>query len=137
MVYKYNLQSGLPRGSFPREATSLTSEEELQRKRGLRFAGDVGRTMRMLEKNASKGGMMASDVDQAERDRINYLEAESKRKAIIARASHDDAVVGICIDSLNKTVVTAGADSKLVCKYGVLLLLLSFTRIYTYLLRYL
>ena len=137
VVYKYNLQSGLPRGSYPREATSLTSEEELQRKRGLRFAGDVGRTMRMLEKNASKGGMMASDVDQAERDRINYLEAESKRKAIISRASHDDAVVGICIDSLNKTVVTAGSDSKLVCKYGVLLLLLSFTRIYTHLLRYL
>ena len=114
VVYKYNLQSGLPRGSFPRVATSLTSEEELKRKRGLRFAGDVGRTMRMLEKNASKGGMMPSDIDQAERDRLNYLEAEAKRKAIIERASHDGAVVGICIDSLNKTVVTAGADSKLV-----------------------
>jgi len=114
IIYKYNLQSGLPRGSFPRDATSLTSEEERQRKQGLRFAGDVGRTMRMLEKSSSKGGMMPSDIDQAERDRINYLEAEAKRKAIIGRASHADAVVGICIDSLNKTVVTAGADSKLV-----------------------
>ena len=33
---------------------------------------------------------------------------------MVERASHDDAVVGIAIDSLNKTVVTAGADSKLV-----------------------
>jgi len=114
IIYKYNLQSGLPRGSFPRDATSLTSEEERQRKQGLKFAGDVGRTVRMLEKSSSKGGMMPSDIDQAERDRINYLEAEAKRKAIIGRASHTDAVVGICIDSLNKTVVTTGADSKLV-----------------------
>ncbi|EED95247.1 WD40-repeat protein [Thalassiosira pseudonana CCMP1335] len=53
VVYKYNLQSGLPRGSFPRDATSQT-------------------------------------------------------------ASHEDAVVGIAVDSLNKTMVTAGADSKLV-----------------------
>jgi U3 small nucleolar RNA-associated protein 21 len=114
VVYKYNLQSGLPRGSFPRDAASLSSEEERRRKKGLKFAGDVGRTMRILEKNASKGGTAPSDKDQAERDRINYLEAEAKRNAIIGRASHDDAVVGIAIDSLNKTVVTAGADSKLV-----------------------
>jgi len=114
VVYKYNLQSGLPRGSFPRDASSLTSEEERRRRKGLKFAGDVGRTMRMLEKNASKGGIAPSDIDQAERDRVNYLEAEEKRKAIIGRASHSEAVVGIAIDSLNKTVVTAGADSKLV-----------------------
>ncbi|KAL3807867.1 hypothetical protein ACHAXA_010640 [Cyclostephanos tholiformis] len=92
----------------------LTDEEERQRKRGLKFAGDVGRTMRMLEKNANKGGTMPSDVDQAERERLNYLNAEAKRAAMVGRASHDNAVVGIAIDSLNKTVVTAGADSKLV-----------------------
>ena len=114
VVYKYNLQSGLPRGSFPRDAASLSSEEERRRKKGLKFAGDVGRTMRMLEKNLSKGGTAPSNKDQAERDRINYLEAEAKRNAIIGRASHNDTVVGIAIDSLNKTVVTAGADSKLV-----------------------
>ncbi|KAL7532032.1 hypothetical protein ACHAXR_006047, partial [Thalassiosira sp. AJA248-18] len=114
VVYKYNLQSGLPRGSYPRDATSLTADEERRRRKGLKSAGDVGRTMRILEKHASKGGMMPSDVDQAERDRVNYLQAEAKRKAIIGRASHDGAVVGIAIDSLNKTVVTAGADSKLV-----------------------
>ena len=114
VVYKYNLQSGLPRGSFPRDATSLTAEEERQRNRGLKFAGDVGRTMRMLEKNSSKGGTMPSDVDQAERDRLSYLDVEAKRAAFVGRASHDDAVVGIAIDSLNKTVVTAGSDSKLV-----------------------
>jgi U3 small nucleolar RNA-associated protein 21 len=114
VVYKYNLQSGLARGSYPRDATSLTAEEERMRNRGLKFAGDVGRTMRMLEKNASRGGTMPSDMDQAERDRSNYLDAEARRAAIVGRASHDDAVVGIAIDSLNKTVVTAGADSKLV-----------------------
>jgi U3 small nucleolar RNA-associated protein 21 len=114
VIYKYNLQSGLPRGSFPRDATSLTADEERQRKKGLKFAGDVGRTMRMLEKSSSKGGIMPSDIDQAERDRLNYLDAEAKRVAMVGRATHDDAVVGIAIDSLNKTVVTAGVDSKLV-----------------------
>ena len=114
VIYKYNLQSGMPRGSFPRDATSLTDEEDQRRLKGLKFAGDVGRTMRMLEKNASRGGMMPSDIDQAERDRVNYLEAEAKRKAMVERASHTDAVVGIAIDSLNKTVVTAGADAQLV-----------------------
>ena len=37
-----------------------------------------------------------------------------REKANIDKASHVDAVVGIAIDSLNKTLVTAGADSKLV-----------------------
>eukprot|EP00571_Detonula_confervacea_P005503 CAMPEP_0172319220 /NCGR_PEP_ID=MMETSP1058-20130122/37094_1 /TAXON_ID=83371 /ORGANISM="Detonula confervacea, Strain CCMP 353" /LENGTH=1390 /DNA_ID=CAMNT_0013034219 /DNA_START=78 /DNA_END=4250 /DNA_ORIENTATION=- len=115
VVYKYNIQSGLPRGSFPRDATSATSEEERRRKKGLKTAGDVGRTMRILEKNNSKnGGVTPSDIDQAERDRVSYLEADAKKKAIVGRASHDGAVVGIAIDSLNKTLVTAGADSKLV-----------------------
>jgi U3 small nucleolar RNA-associated protein 21 len=114
VVYKYNIQSGIPRGSFPRDATSVTEEEERRREKGKKVAGDVGRTMRILEKNSMKGGMMPSDIDLAERDRLSYMEAEAKRKAIVKRASHDDAVVGIAIDSLNKTVVTAGADSKLV-----------------------
>jgi len=114
VVYKYNLQSGLPRGSFPRDATTKTAREERQRQKGLKFAGDVGRTMRILEKNATKGGMITSDIDQAERERISYDEAEAKRKAMIEKASHNEAVVGIAIDSVNKTMVTAGADSKLV-----------------------
>lgn len=114
VVYKYNIQSGIPRGSFPRDAASMTEEEERRRKKGIKVAGDVGRTMRMLEKNSMKGGVIPSDIDQAERDRISFMEAEEKRKAIVQRASHDGAVVGIAIDSLNKTVVTVGADSKLV-----------------------
>ncbi|KAK1734687.1 WD40 repeat domain-containing protein [Skeletonema marinoi] len=92
VVYKYNIQSGIPRGSFPRDAASLTEEEERRRKKGIKVAGDVGRTMRMLEKNSMKGGVMPSDVDQAERDRISFMEAEEKRKAIIQRASHEDVV---------------------------------------------
>lgn len=114
VVYKYNLQSGLPRGSFPRDAASLTQEEERRRKKGLKFAGDVGRTMRTLQKKASKGGAQPADIDQAERDRARYLEVEEKRNAIVGLACHNEAVVGIAIDSLNKTVITAGADSKLV-----------------------
>ena len=114
VIYKYNLQSGLPRGSFPKDAVKQTEEEERRRKRGLKLAGDVGRSMRMLEKNLMKGGIAAGDVDQAEKDHANYLQIEAKRKFAIDKASHADAVVGIAIDSLNKTLVTAGADSKLV-----------------------
>jgi U3 small nucleolar RNA-associated protein 21 len=114
VIYKYNLQSGLPRGSFPKDAVIQTEEEERRRKRGLKLAGDVGRSMRMLEKNLMKGGISAGDIDQAERDQANFLEVEAKRKATIDKASHTDAVVGIAIDSLNKTMVTCGADAKLV-----------------------
>lgn len=114
VIYKYNLQSGLPRGSYPKDAITQTEEEERRRKRGLKMAGDVGRSIRMLEKNLMKGGVAAGDVDQAEKDRDSFLEMEAKRKANIAKASHVDSVVGIAIDSLNKTMVTAGADSKLV-----------------------
>ena len=114
VIYKYNLQSGLPRGSFPKDAVKQTEEEERRRKRGLKLAGDVGRSMRMLEKNLMKGGIAAGDVDQAEKDHANYLQIEATRKSAIDKASHVDAVVGIAIDSLNKTLVTAGADSKLV-----------------------
>eukprot|EP00956_Cyclotella_meneghiniana_P022364 scaffold42258_cov71-Cyclotella_meneghiniana.AAC.8 len=114
VIYKYNLQSGLPRGSYPKDAITQTEEEERRRKRGLKVAGDVGRSIRMLEKNLMKGGVAAGDLDQAERDRVTFLEMEAKRKANIDKASHVDAVVGIAIDSLNKTLVTAGADSKLV-----------------------
>ncbi|KAL7517489.1 hypothetical protein ACHAWX_002406 [Stephanocyclus meneghinianus] len=114
VIYKYNLQSGLPRGTFPKDAVTQTEEDERRRKRGLKFAGDVGRTIRILEKNLMKGGVEAADVDQAERDQATYIAVEAKRKSMIDKASHVDAVVGIAIDSLNKTVVTAGADSKLV-----------------------
>ncbi|KAL7544274.1 hypothetical protein ACHAWF_010216, partial [Thalassiosira exigua] len=114
-VYKYNLQSGLPRGSFPRDAARPGTEEERRRKKGLRFAGDVGRTTRMLEKGTGKGGAATpADVDKAERDRARYIESEARRREVVARSSHADAVVGIAIDSLNRTVVTAGADAKLV-----------------------
>lgn len=115
VVYKYNLQSGLPRGSFPRGAAeALTPKEERRRRKGLQFAGDVGRTMRVLERKVGKGGTAPADVDKAERDHLRSLSTEAKRKAIVGRASHDGAVVGIAVDSLNRTVVTAGADSKLV-----------------------
>lgn len=114
VIYKYNLQSGLPRGSYPRDATVQTAAEERRRLNGLKRPGDVGRTMRILALKANKGGTLPSDVDQAERERLNYLDAEAKRKAMIGKACHGEAVVGIAIDSLNKTVVTAGADAKLV-----------------------
>jgi len=115
VCYRYNLQSGMPRGSYPRDATDQTEEERKIRKKGMRFAGDVGRTMRMLEKSAAKhGGTAPSDADAAERDRLGILAAEEKRAAMVDRASHEGAVVGIAIDSLNRTMVTAGSDSKLV-----------------------
>ncbi len=42
------------------------------------------------------------------------MDAEARWKAIVARGSHDRAVAGIAVDTLNRTVVMAGADAKLV-----------------------
>eukprot|EP00551_Chaetoceros_affinis_P006608 CAMPEP_0203667298 /NCGR_PEP_ID=MMETSP0090-20130426/4163_1 /ASSEMBLY_ACC=CAM_ASM_001088 /TAXON_ID=426623 /ORGANISM="Chaetoceros affinis, Strain CCMP159" /LENGTH=1303 /DNA_ID=CAMNT_0050531417 /DNA_START=107 /DNA_END=4018 /DNA_ORIENTATION=- len=103
VIYKYNIQSGLPRGSFPRDATN----KEIKRK--TQAAGNVMRTTKMLER-----GLKIHKLREKEKDE-DVLRAEKQAKMKILQARHQDAeVVGLAIDTLNKTLVSVGSDSKLI-----------------------
>lgn len=108
-IYKYNVQSGIPRGSYPKSAT--TKEDQKRKKR---TPGDVSRTINALEK-AMKVSNRPSDLDKEERDAVQEAAKEQRRLAKLAIASHSEATVtGLAVDSTNKTLISVGADAKLI-----------------------
>ena len=109
IIYKYNVQSGLARGTFPKSAATKESRGGKQR-----MAGDVNRTMKALEKKM-KISNRKSDIDKEERDAVHEAKLEQKRLAQLARGSHNGAAVtGLAVDSVNKTLVSVGSDAKLI-----------------------
>ena len=79
-----------------------------------RMAGDVGRTMKALEKRM-KVSNRATDLDKEERDALEEARLERIRLAMLARGSHTGAAVtGLAVDSVNKTLISVGADAKLI-----------------------
>lgn len=107
-IYKYNVQSGLPRGAFP------PLEKEERSVRHFKVAGDVGRTMRALEKQMKISNRM-SDKDKEEHNAIRDHLAEEKRLAKLKMASHRNATVtGLAVDSVSKTLISVGSDAKLI-----------------------
>lgn len=109
VIYKYNVQSGLARGTYPKSAASRTDGSGRPR-----MAGDVNRTMKALEKKM-KISNRPSDVDKEERDAVLAAKMEQKRLAALARGSHTGAAVtGLAVDSVNKTLVSVGSDAKLI-----------------------
>jgi U3 small nucleolar RNA-associated protein 21 len=107
-IYKYNVQSGLARGTYPKSAA--TREDRSGKPR---LAGDVNRTMKALEKKM-KVSNRKSDVDKEARDAVQAAKQEQTRLAQLARGSHTGAVVGLAVDSVNKTLVSVGSDAKLI-----------------------
>lgn len=109
VIYRYNIQSGIPRGSYPKDATDVKDE------RRRREVGSVKRTMKALEKKMTGGPQRASNIDKQDFD----IEAEAKREARLQdklrTASHSGfAVTGLAMDSVNKTLISVGADAKLI-----------------------
>lgn len=106
VIYKYNIQSGMPRGSFPRDATDPAAKL----KRGAKVAGNVNRTTRMLERT-----LKVHTLHNEEEKDLGTLQAESRLKNKLQLARHDNAtVVGLAIDALNKSLVSVGSDAKLI-----------------------
>mmetsp|Transcript_16355 Transcript_16355/g.18647 ORF Transcript_16355/g.18647 Transcript_16355/m.18647 type:complete len:1277 (+) Transcript_16355:127-3957(+) len=104
VIYKYNIQSGLPRGSFPRDATDVDSKVNRTK-----IVGDVNRTTKLLERS-----LKIHKLHEKEKD-MDILKAEVKLKARLQTARHNNAeVTGLAIDALNKTLVSVGSDSKLI-----------------------
>lgn len=108
-IYKYNVQSGLTRGTFPvNESNSSVTEGKIK------DAGDIRRTFRELEKKM-KMSNRTSNMDKAEEDRIETAKREARRNTKLRIASHTGhAVTGVAVDSVNKTVISVGEDSKLI-----------------------
>ena len=105
VIYKYNVQSGMPRGSFPRDAT-----DSKKGKKGEKMAGNINRTTKMLERTFKVHKLH----NEKEKD-SSVLEAQAIMKSKLQMARHiDAAVVGLAVDALNKTLVSAGSDGKLI-----------------------
>ena len=103
-IYKYNIQSGIPRGSFPRDATESNTNG---RKR--HAVGNVHRSAKLLERQ-----LKIHKIHEKEKDDV-VVRTENKRKSHLLRARHQNAsVVGLAVDTLNKTLISVGSDSKLI-----------------------
>jgi U3 small nucleolar RNA-associated protein 21 len=107
-IYKYNVQSGNPRGSYPVVDDSKNS------KNGRKAAGDIRRTFKELEKKM-KLSNRASNIDKEEKYRVEVAKREKQRAIKLRVASHSGfSVTGIAVDAVNKTVISVGEDAKLI-----------------------
>ncbi|KAL3945130.1 MAG: hypothetical protein SGBAC_000798 [Bacillariaceae sp.] len=107
-IYKYNVQSGNPRGTYP-AAASLKEEKGIRKE-----AGDIRRTFKALEKKM-KLSNRASNIEKDEKNRVQQAAIENRRQTKLKVASHAGfAVTGIAVDAVNKTVISVGEDAKLV-----------------------
>mmetsp|Transcript_2329 Transcript_2329/g.6663 ORF Transcript_2329/g.6663 Transcript_2329/m.6663 type:complete len:1234 (-) Transcript_2329:5398-9099(-) len=106
-VYKYNIQSGNTRGSYPPDSNKKPG-------RGRGEAGDIRRTFKALEKKM-KVSNRASNLDKAEADQVTKAEMERRREAKLSSACHSGAAVtGLAVDGVNKTLISVGLDAKLI-----------------------
>ena len=109
VIYKYNVQSGNTRGCFPRDA-----EDEAEDRQKRLQMGDVKRTMKALEKKM-KISNRPSNLDKQDQDAVQEALLEQRRQAKLREARHDGAAVtGLAVDSTNKTMISVGADAKLI-----------------------
>lgn len=94
-IYKYNIQSGLPRGSYPVTATTLTKAQEMG-KTGVAKPSSVSKIFRIM--SGKKGTHEDTQL------KINSDEI----------VGHTGAVQGIVSDAFNKVMASGGLDGKLI-----------------------
>jgi len=107
-IYKYNLESGIPRGTYPRE-------DKDDKKKNKKFVpGDIVRAVKALEKTKKQSSRLANQ-DRMEIDAEQKSLQAQRLKDKLHEASHmGSAVTGMAVDSLNKTVISVGSDGKLI-----------------------
>ena len=113
VIYKYNIQSGIARGSFPRSAVNDDDEERFNKKKE-KTIGDVNRTTKALEKTL-KTNTRSANLDK----KMMEAEINAKQERYISKklekASHlGHAVTGLAVDILNTALISVGLDSKLI-----------------------
>jgi U3 small nucleolar RNA-associated protein 21 len=105
-IYKYNVQSGKPRGCYPRQ-------DDDQPKRRKTVAGDVARTIQELEKD-SKISNRTANLNKLEMDESERAKVDKARNLKLRLAAHSESVTGLAMDAMNTTLVSVGADCKLI-----------------------
>ena len=105
-IYKYNVQSGQPRGCFPPEVDNHGPS-------GKTAPGNISRTLRQLEKDSRVSNRKAN-TNQRELDAVELERQEKARRAKLTKASHTRSVTGLAVDAMNKTLISAGSDAKLI-----------------------
>ncbi|KAL7573857.1 hypothetical protein ACA910_012427 [Epithemia clementina (nom. ined.)] len=119
-IYKYNVQSGIPRGSYPKHHSNdhggLDDDDYEGGKKKKRFfvPGDISRAISALERS-KKVSNRASNLDKMELDAEQKQIQERRLQKKLNEASHlGFPVTGIAVDAINKTVVSVGMDGKLI-----------------------
>eukprot|EP00539_Tryblionella_compressa_P018888 CAMPEP_0178882412 /NCGR_PEP_ID=MMETSP0747-20121128/13506_1 /TAXON_ID=913974 /ORGANISM="Nitzschia punctata, Strain CCMP561" /LENGTH=1386 /DNA_ID=CAMNT_0020550417 /DNA_START=22 /DNA_END=4182 /DNA_ORIENTATION=+ len=108
VIYKYNVQSGMTRGTYP-----LNKDDKRKGEKGSN-PGDIRRTFKELEKSM-KLSNRPSNAEKGEKDRVERAKRENLRNSKLRIASHaGHAVTGIAVDSVNRTVISVGYDAKLI-----------------------
>jgi U3 small nucleolar RNA-associated protein 21 len=120
-VHRYNLQSGLPRGSFPRSAASALMKEGTKKLRE-RMPGNVLHSHRQIvgmDDGTSATGFLASGLSAAESRRAEAAKVKAKSVATDAYIAHlqshghaGSSVTGLFIDAMNEILVSSGDDAQ-------------------------
>ncbi len=94
-MYKYNLQSGIPRGSFPVSAVSDAAQEAIAKRS--KIPGNIYHDMK---------SMMGEQVKS-----LNAKEVPAEVvKEVVEQVGHTGEVAGIFIDMMGITMVSCGYD---------------------------
>ena len=107
VIYKYNIQSGMQRGTFPKELTNI--QETLKLHKPSSLPGSVKTTLKKIQPDAHvsanelKAGKRTASL--AEESRVAELKRKERR--------HYSDVVGVGVDNLNKYVVSVCAEGKI------------------------
>jgi U3 small nucleolar RNA-associated protein 21 len=110
-IYRYNVQSGIARGSYPRLGTD---SEENRDKKKTKAIGDVNRTMKAIEKTL-KANTRSANLDKSRMDGAESARRDDVLRTKLRHASHTGyAVTGLAVDAINKTLISVGADAKLI-----------------------
>ena len=113
IIYKYNVQSGIARGSFPRSAANDDDDERYNKKKE-KTIGDVNRTMKAIEKTL-KTNTRSANLDKKLLDAEANAKHENYVNKKLQNASHlGHSVTGLAVDILNKALISVGMDSKLI-----------------------
>jgi len=99
-IYRYNLQSGIPRGSFPVTAVSDATQEAIAKRS--KVPGNIYHDMKLMM------GEQATSLN-APKDTPEVV-----KKEVLEQTGHSQEVAGIFIDMMGITMASVGYDG-LVC----------------------
>lgn len=108
LIYKYNIESGLPRGSFP----NITINNGRKNKRkSVHIGGDLFHSMKTLERDLNIG---KSHFYQYGGKMANMPITDNNVKNKTGFGHLQATVTGLAVDTLNKILISVGSDAKLI-----------------------